>query len=90
MNAISCTVTGRVQGVAFRYWTRERAALLGLSGWVQNLPDGSVRTFAQGGETALQQFQTELWDGPPLAHVAGLVCEPAEPDQTLTAFLILR
>ncbi|RLD95512.1 MAG: acylphosphatase, partial [Bacteroidetes bacterium] len=41
-------VHGRVQGVGFRYAARNQARSLGLKGWVENQPDGSVRTLVQG------------------------------------------
>ncbi len=44
-------VYGRVQGVGFRYAARNKARELNLKGWVENLPDGSVRTSIQGEET---------------------------------------
>lgn len=40
--AVLVHVTGRVQGVGFRYWTLEEAVRLGIKGWVRNEPDGSV------------------------------------------------
>jgi len=68
-------VTGRVQGVWFRGWTRETALALGLVGWVRNMPDGSVAGQAQAGEdseagrAALERFRLELAQGPPSARV---------------------
>jgi acylphosphatase len=68
-------VTGRVQGVWFRGWTRETARALGLVGWVRNMPDGSVAGQAQAGEdsdegrAALERFRLELAQGPPSARV---------------------
>jgi acylphosphatase len=46
--AITATTTGRVQGVGYRYSVVHVANELGLVGWVQNTPDGSVKTWAQG------------------------------------------
>lgn len=45
---IEALVSGTVQGVGFRYHTRQRAEALGLAGSATNLPDGSVRVIAQG------------------------------------------
>jgi len=50
------TVYGRVQGVGFRYAARNQARSLNLKGWVENLPDGSVRTAFQGSESACHTF----------------------------------
>jgi len=65
-------VTGRVQGVGFRWSARSRAQHLGLAGWVRNLPDGRVEVQATGAETALLQFESWLRTGPPLARVASV------------------
>jgi acylphosphatase len=57
-------VEGRVQGVGFRWFTRERARRCGLSGWVQNRPDGSVEVMARGSADLLDRLQAELGVGP--------------------------
>jgi len=57
-------VTGKVQGVGFRYWTHHTASSLGLLGWVRNLPDGAVELVAEGDLATLRQFEQELWQGP--------------------------
>jgi len=68
-------VTGRVQHVWFRGWTLETARALGLTGWVRNMPDGSVAGQAQArvdteeGRAALERFRLELRYGPPRARV---------------------
>ena len=49
-------VYGRVQGVGFRYAARNHARSLNLNGWVENLPDGSVRTAVQGPENACHTY----------------------------------
>jgi acylphosphatase len=49
-------VSGRVQGVGFRWWTRARALELGLHGWAMNRPDGRVEVVAEGSEAALQNL----------------------------------
>lgn len=63
-------VTGRVQGVGFRAWTRDRAAALGLSGWVRNREDGSVEGVVEGPDTAVAALLEALSDGPGAARVA--------------------
>ena len=57
-------VTGKVQGVGFRYWTHHTASSLGLQGWVRNLSDGSVELVVDGDLATLRQFEQELWQGP--------------------------
>ena len=69
-------VTGRVQGVGFRYWTHHTASLYGLQGWVRNLPDGTVELVAEGDLPILQQFEQELWQGPVTSSVSDVIlCE---------------
>jgi acylphosphatase len=68
-------VTGLVQHVWFRGWTQLTAKSLGLTGWVRNMPDGSVAGQAQApddsekGRAALERFRLELRHGPPNARV---------------------
>lgn len=70
-----CYVSGRVQGVFFRAATREQARLLGLTGWVRNLPDGRVEVQAFGEEELLKSLRQWLKRGPDLALVLKLECE---------------
>lgn len=53
MLAVVITVRGRVQGVGFRWWAMGEARYLGLSGYAENLPDGSVEIRAQGEDEAV-------------------------------------
>ncbi|HEV7586909.1 MAG TPA: acylphosphatase [Longimicrobium sp.] len=62
-------VTGRVQGVGFRWWTRAQAIRLGLDGTVRNANDGSVEVEARGPEPALAELERLLNEGPPHARV---------------------
>jgi len=84
-------VRGRVQGVGFRWFVRERARALGLSGWVRNEADGSVEVFAVGPEGELARLRSMLEQGPPAAcveHVVDEIRDPATP--ALTPFGVLR
>jgi acylphosphatase len=67
---IEAEVGGEVQGVGFRWFVRREAERLGLSGWVANEPDGSVRVVAEGPPTALEQLIARLRSGPPGAAVS--------------------
>ena len=75
-------VTGRVQGVFFRQATRETAERLGLSGWVRNLPDGSVEALFEGPRPFVEQAVAWCRQGPPRAAVDNVAVEwldgPAE------------
>ena len=69
MIAKHVVVTGRVQGVAFRAWTREQAQALGVSGWVRNRTDGAVEAVLAGTDAAVEALIAALHDGPPAARV---------------------
>jgi acylphosphatase len=79
-------VYGRVQGVAFRWHTRARARELGLTGWVRNRPDGSVRIVAEGDRAPLEALLAWAGRGPDRARVDRV--EPVWVDATgsFTAF----
>ncbi|WP_333784753.1 acylphosphatase [Thermocrinis sp.] len=62
-------LSGRVQGVGFRSWTKRLGESYGLEGWVRNLPDGRVEVFVQGHEDVVQSFVWKLWEGPEGARV---------------------
>ena len=72
-------VKGRVQGVAFRWATREKARELGLCGWVRNLADGRVELLVEGTDESVGSFLAWLAKGPPLARVAGLEQSESTP-----------
>ena len=65
-------VSGRVQGVGFRWYARRAAQDLGLTGRVRNLPDGRVEVAAVGDPEALNAFRARLREGPPGARVTRL------------------
>lgn len=88
MQAISSVITGRVQGVGFRYTTQAMAEQLGLVGWVRNQPDGTVATWAQGSDEALARFTTYLEQGPGAARVISVDTRPVEADPTLQGFRV--
>ena len=78
--AVNVRVRGRVQGVFFRAWSAEKARSLGVTGWVRNLPDGSVQAHLEGDEPAVQQLLEKLRQGPPAAQVNKVDVEAAEPE----------
>ena len=71
-------ISGRVQGVGYRFFVLDEAERLGLSGWVRNLPDGRVEAEVDGRDTAVEELVKRLRIGPRLSHVANVVVEPAE------------
>jgi acylphosphatase len=62
-------VSGRVQGVGFRYFTQDIAEREGLTGVVRNLPDGRVEAVAEGDSESLTRFEAALRRGPSHARV---------------------
>jgi len=80
-------VSGRVQGVGFRWYARETAERLGLGGWVKNLTDGRVELLLEGRDQAVEAMLVWLERGPPAAHVKNLeVVERAS--EGLTTFSV--
>jgi len=73
------TVTGRVQGVFFRAWTREQADSLGVNGWVRNCPDGHVEAHVEGDGAAVEQMIDRMRGGPPSAQVEDVRIWEVEP-----------
>jgi acylphosphatase len=80
MTALRLVVSGRVQGVGFRAWTARRAGDYGVSGWVRNLPDGTVEALLIGDETAVTAMAAACANGPRLAEVTQVDRFPAEDD----------
>jgi acylphosphatase len=73
-------VTGRVQGVFFRAWTRDEAQSLGVTGWVRNCRDGSVEAQLEGDPEAIDELLDLIREGPPDARVDNLSVEEADPE----------
>jgi len=62
-------ISGRVQGVGFRMFTKIKAENLGLSGWVRNLKDGRVEVVLVGPKEKIEEMLSWLKQGSPLARV---------------------
>ncbi|MGE5562584.1 MAG: acylphosphatase [Bacillota bacterium] len=65
-------VTGRVQGVFFRAWTRDEARSLGVKGWVRNCADGAVEAHLEGDDEAVSELVRRMRHGPAHAKVTDL------------------
>lgn len=63
-------VTGRVQGVGFRWFARVAGRRLGLAGWVRNREDGAVEIAASGPQEKLEEMRRQIRRGPDAAEVA--------------------
>lgn len=72
-------VSGRVQGVGFRYFVMREARSRGLAGWVRNLPDGRVEIQAAGTSAVLEELGERLRQGPPSGRVSRLEEEALSP-----------
>ncbi|MFO7768146.1 MAG: acylphosphatase [bacterium] len=72
-------LSGRVQGVGFRWFTHRAACARGLGGWVKNMPDGSVEMEVEGPPSTLQDFVENVEKGPAASRVDDLTSREMEP-----------
>jgi acylphosphatase len=81
--AVRLRLSGRVQGVGFRFFTLRLGRRRGLRGWVRNAPDGSVEIEVTGAAEELRAFKEELRQGPSAARVDRIAEEelPEPPDR---------
>ena len=86
--AITAVVTGRVQGVGYRYTTQRVGQRLGLVGWVRNEADGSVTVRAQGDSETVSRFIDFLDEGPPAARVETATVTDQPLDRDLSGFRV--
>jgi acylphosphatase len=86
---ISITVSGKVHGVYYRRSTKEKASDFGITGFVKNLPDGSVYVIATGTAEQLAALKTWCKTGPPEAMVDTIATEEL-PLHPFTEFTIER
>ena len=80
MIARRALVSGRFQGVGFRFFAERAARSAGVKGWVRNLPDGRVETVAEGEEDAVTRYLEKIGRGPFGGSVAGLQVEERDPE----------
>jgi len=78
--ALRLVITGLVQGVGFRAWTRREARRLALRGWVRNRTDGSVEALLIGEPEAVEAMAEACRHGPSFAQVDDLMRLPAADD----------
>lgn len=83
-------VTGRVQGVGFRWFVKETARRLGLAGWVRNASDGSVELEAAGPADQVGRLRDAVGRGPDGARVEALHEQPAGDDELPNPFKVHR
>ena len=75
-------ISGRVQGVGFRYYMEREARVLGVTGWVRNRRDGSVEATIQGAPEAVEAMIAWARHGPPAALVTDLTVSEASGEYT--------
>lgn len=81
-------ITGRVQGVGFRFFAEDVATREGLSGYVRNLPDGRVEAYVEGDVEAVARFERAVRLGPPGARVDAVETTVVAPSGRHTGFSI--
>lgn len=89
MKRIHVFVSGMVQGVFYRAFTRDNARALGLTGWVRNLGDGRVEAVFEGEEEKIEKMLALLKKGPPYAVVKNLEIEEEEYRGEFKSFGVL-
>jgi len=83
-------VSGRVQGVYFREFTRKQALRLGVTGWVKNCPDGRVEALAEGERSRLDRLVADLRSGPCASRVDDIHIEWEEYSRSFDTFHIIH
>ena len=83
-------VSGRVQGVGFRWFAQRAAEECGVVGWVRNLPDGRVEAVAKGDPESLMAFEEALTRGPRLSHVENVDKVDVEVDVVSDKFFHVK
>ena len=73
-------VSGRVQGIGYRYSTVNEARRLGVNGWVRNLPDGRVEALFEGSKATVEEIIKWCHKGPRAAVVKDVAVEYEEPE----------
>ena len=84
--SLRATISGRVHGVFFRSYVETRAGELNLTGYVLNLPDGTVEVRAEGERQRLEKLSDYLKKGPPAARVDEVVVNWGEYSGLFTGF----
>ena len=81
-------ISGRVQGVGFRYFASDVAAREGVTGWVRNLPDGRVEAYIEGETEAVTRAERALRNGPRGARVDDVEVETEDASGAFSEFTI--
>ena len=85
---VNLTISGKVQGVGFRYFVLRQAQELGITGWVSNKPNGDVEALAQGEKADLEQFIAKVKEGPSFSSVDDVILNWEDGQENYTSFEI--
>ncbi|MGB4594371.1 MAG: acylphosphatase [Anaerolineaceae bacterium] len=85
---LHATIFGHVQGVGFRYFVLDQAQQLGLTGWVRNLPAGTVEILADGAKADLETLLSRVQQGPTGARVSDVRFDWFELTGEFTSFRV--
>jgi len=81
-------ISGRVQGVCFRHYTRKTAQAYGVDGWVRNLTDGRVEALFSGEKEGVEATLAWCHEGPEIARVDAVEVQEEAPSYSETGFKI--
>ena len=87
--AVHLLISGKVQGVFYRYTAQKMATQLNVKGWIKNLPNGKVEAVAVGSPTAVDTFIAWCHEGPPGAVVTGVDIEPLSEIPDMDRFFVI-
>ena len=83
-------ISGRVQGVGFRFFVEDAARHEGVSGWVRNLPDGRVEVVVEGDRDAVDRMEGKIRRGPSAARIERVDTESETPTGRVGEFRIMN
>jgi acylphosphatase len=79
-------VSGRVQAVGFRWFVLDAASVEGITGWVRNVPDGTVEIVAEGEAESMERFERAVRRGPGRARVDDVSTDMIQPTGRFPTF----
>ena len=88
MVRVHLIISGFVQGVGFRYFVKQKADELALTGWVRNTPEGNVEVVLEGDQKKLEEVIAVCREGPPPASVKNVSVEESEATGEFRSFEI--
>lgn len=83
-------ISGRVQGVGYRYSTYTQALKIGIKGWVRNIYDGRVEAIFEGEEEVVEKMLEWCKNGPPMSYVSDIELHKQPYSGEFTSFKIVK